>query len=125
MPYARARTGMKIPAGFRMTGRDDLLAALNVIRRLDQGAIKVLPEDAVSGASRLQTLLIRQSASGVHGVGQFANSVFIQRGRSGRHDAGASRLPGLANPSKPFHFPSRDGIICCIWNAGDRTCRPH
>jgi hypothetical protein len=27
------------------TGRDDLLAALNVIRRLDQGAIKVLPED--------------------------------------------------------------------------------
>ena len=56
-----------------MTGRDDLLAALNVIRRLDQGAIKVLPEDAVSGASRLQTLLIRQSASGVHGL---ANSVF-------------------------------------------------
>ena len=54
-----------------MTGRDDLLAALNVIRRLDQGAIKVLPEDAVSGASRLQTLLIRQSASGVHGVGRF------------------------------------------------------
>jgi hypothetical protein len=27
------------------TGRDDLLAALNVIRRLDQGAIKALPED--------------------------------------------------------------------------------
>jgi len=107
------------------TGRDDLLAALEVVRSLDKGVIKALPEDAPTNF----VPAVGTAADNVFGEGGRTHVATVTGGKRPERDRGApffnvnTLISNLSTALKatykvfsPKHLPDYLGAFCWTTN---------